>query len=291
MSRASGTSRGIGGEDAGHVLPQHDASRAPSGAREQRRRQIRAAATERRRRCRPAPRPMKPGTTGVMPRGEQRPQQAPRAAAGFGAAPGAALAVLPVGHDDLGRVDVLSARRRRATIAAARMAADIRSPRATSMSLARGARCPSTATAPHRSRYSRAAASMRGEQGAPCRTFRQQRFRDVVMAAKEDRGSLVRLRPPFRTRRASRRSSSRSVTPPSADATITSGPGWPAISAAARCDRGRVRQRGAAELPDFQPPRACAAPARHLLHESPRSAGDPAGAAATMLSTARRTAS
>ena len=84
-------------------------SRAPPGARS-----ARGRAAWRRDRCRRGPCvvtlpsgawPMKPGTTTMVPRGEQRPQDPARAPRGFGrvAAP---RAVVPVGGDDVERVDV-----------------------------------------------------------------------------------------------------------------------------------------------------------------------------------------
>ena len=94
----------IGGEDAGHVLPEHDALGAER-AREERRRQIRAAAAERRH---AAVRRLadEAGHDGNRPCRERA------AASGAGRdAPWLGevrrrAAVLPVGDDDLGRIDV-----------------------------------------------------------------------------------------------------------------------------------------------------------------------------------------
>ena len=185
----------IGGQDAGHVLPQHDARARPA----------RGASSVAVRSEPPRPSvvtlpsgawPMKPGTTGVDAARRAAGAAARRARRPVSARSGAAPPCCPSVTTIVGRIDVRRPAPRRGTARRRESSRTCRSPRATSMSLARGARCPSTATAPHRSRYSRAAASMRREQRAPCRPGRQQLLRDVAMAAQERRGGacgFVRL--------------------------------------------------------------------------------------------------
>ena len=148
-----------------------------------------------------------------------------RAQAGRVREVGRGAAVLAVGRDDLDGVDVRRAPAARASSAAASICADMRSPRDTSMSLARGARWPSTPIGAAQLAVLARRGVDRREQlrGAPRRPARSV-ARDLAMPAQERGRDLRAASALARRRRAAAPSSSRSVTPASADATTTSGP-------------------------------------------------------------------
>ena len=173
---------------------------------------------------------MNPGTTTVDPLASSGPstlraRRAVRARSGAAAPYCASVAMISTASTN-------AARRLALEIAAARHAAARRSPREASRSLARGSRWPSTAAAPHSSRYSRAAASTlassrrRAAPGA-IRPLTICRWRRRSSAAIRP-GAFVRPAAAWRAP-----SRSRSVTPANADATTTSGPECAATSATA----------------------------------------------------------
>ena len=129
-----------------------------------------------------------------------------------------------------------------------------------------------------------------GEQRAAFRTAGQQRLGDVVVALQEDRRAA---RPASASCPAQARVApfnSRSVTPPSAEATITSGPAWAAMSAAARWIAAASASEAPPNFQILQPSLLGCLPGSHLGHRRLR-IGAGSGATATRLSTARRTAS
>ena len=220
----------IRGQDAAHVLPQHDLARAQRPG-QQRRRQIRSAAAERRR---AAVRRLadEAGHDRRGAGGEQRAQRAPGAPAGLRQV-GRGAAVLAVGRDDLAGVDVLRRAGRSSTAP----------PRAGRPTCARRGTpgCRSRAAGGGRARRPRRTA--RGTR-APTRRSSACSVRRAGPAGSSSRAiSRCRRRSAAATRVASAAlpaaacaapSSSRSVTPASADATTTSGPGCRAMRPAAR---------------------------------------------------------
>ena len=134
----------IGGQDAGTSF--HSTTRrAPSERAEQRRRQI---ACRRGRASSTLPsgaRPMNPGTTAIVPAPSSGRSTLAAPGGPFPRGCGAAPPCWPSVDDDVARVDVRRPpARRRDERRGDRICADIRSPRETSRSLARGARCPSS---------------------------------------------------------------------------------------------------------------------------------------------------
>ena len=171
--------------------------------------------------------PKNPGTTGVTPRASSGPSTR-RAARRVWSRSGDALPCRP----SVTTISMGSTRRARGTTAAS-SALESRSPRLTSRSDARADSSPSAATARQTSRYSRAdassAASSRRRAGAGSRqasmTARCRRSSAAATCAPASASPSADRRAP---------SSSRSVTPASADATSTRRPWCPATSAAAR---------------------------------------------------------
>ena len=219
----------VGGQDPGHVLPQHDARRAER-AGEKRRGQVGAAAAERR-----------DGAVGARAdeaghdRGhaalQERSEEPPRVLSRGGEV-GCGAAVVAVGHDDLRR-------RRRARPGGPRRGAPPRRPR--SRRAPRGPRaCRSPAGRGRRGRPSRARSP--GTRGPG----RRRRRAGVVAPGPRERarargrgggaGTWPRRRRPPRARRprsGGRRRAARSVTPASAETTTTSGPRCARTSATA----------------------------------------------------------
>ena len=196
-------------------------------------------------------RPMKPGTTGTTPLGHERPQHAAGGADGVGQAAawrrrGGRRSAPPRARPRPGRW------RRRCCTAAASTRAESCSPRDTRASRVRGARCRSTLTARHTSRYSVTAASMARWVTRLAARAAQGRPGHLPVARARARRRTAPPRPCGRRRRGAAPSSSRSVTPPRAEATTTSGPAWAAILCAAAVDGLAIGQRGAAEFPDFE---------------------------------------
>ena len=176
-------------------------------------------------------RPMKPGTTAIVP-AFGSPCKRRRTRRAVAARLGAALPWCP-SVATISAASTYAARRCARVSAAATIDAAMRSPRETSRSLARGARCPSTPIAMHSSRYSRAAPSIvassrrrAGPAGMSARATSRCRRRKTAAA----RAAAA----PLPDVAAAAPSSRRSVTPPSADATITSGPLCRAMRSTAR---------------------------------------------------------
>ena len=161
-------------------------------------------------------------------------------------------AVMAVGDDDVRRVDVDCARRPARVSAAARICAD--NPLAARDEQVAGARREVAEHADRRRTARGTRARLRRSSPSSAR-----RAGPPAAGRARRRGAGAGTRPtPARPRRfarpwpSPRPSSSRSVTPPSAEATMTSGPLCAAISATARRIAGGVGERRAAELPDFE---------------------------------------
>ena len=156
----------------------------------------------------------------------------------------------------------------------------------------RAAECgPARAIAPHSSRYSRADASIdacsaRRRRARPAGDH----ARHLAVPSQEAPQRYAWLRSP-RPGAASRApSSSRSVTPASAEATTTSWPGMLRDESPRRAESPRVGQRRAAELPHFE--RRAGATSSLWPSGADLSIGDAAAATgAASSSIARRTAS
>ena len=113
---------------------------------------------------------MKPGTTGRRACGQERPQRTPGASSGLRRGSARRRRAVRRCATMLAGIDVAAPGVLISDSTAARRAADMRSPRETQNDRWRVARmCPSTAIAPHSSRYSRAAASIDAVQRAPGR--------------------------------------------------------------------------------------------------------------------------
>ena len=190
--------------------------------------------------------PMKPGTTGVMPR-RSRSLRRVRVRLRVSTRSGAAAPCRPSVATS-SAASICWPRRPEADRAAATIALLARSPRATRVSLARAERSPSEAMAWAISRYSRAAASRATStpfraEGLDTRAWARSRCRrrNVAATCEAAAGS------PATERRAPSRSWS--VTPARAEATITSGPGWASMSRTA----WRTAAASASEAPpNFQ---------------------------------------
>ena len=196
-------------------------------------------------------RPMKPGTTGMtrfLSSGFRIRSDSSAVSPRFGAAPPWTSSVRMTSRASTNR-----AGRRAPAIAAATMVAASCSPRETSASRVRGARCRRTPSARQRSRYSATDASIdvnasRNALPRPSTVFAAAWWRSrrvlATRLASSSRPSTACAAP----------SSSRSVTPPSAEATTTRGPPWAAIRVAARA----IACPSASDAPpNFHTSRAC----------------------------------
>ena len=210
----------IGREDARDVLPQHDAPGAER-AREQRRRQVRPAAAERRHaavRCLPDEAGDDGDRAGRHERADAPPGEPRR-----GREVGRGAAVMAVGDDDLGGIDIGRApapagsapRRRSAPTSARRARRAGRSPAGRGARARRWRRRARGTRAP-RARSSSAAVACAAPAGrrpsATSRCRRRKVAAALAASALRPEVAAARLRAAGRSR------------PPSADATMTSGP-------------------------------------------------------------------